>query len=155
MRVSVHHWRRLCSHWNCNNAQMIETVVFTARLPSSSRDRSQPRSLPNVSSVGHSNMGKFSMEKSRQLTNRVAPFAELNSVLGIHGRNIQYALRDFKPDKVPRDECADNLLAIQLVQRTTHYEAQTARHQLEYKVCHTEEKTNYTRQWPGKERPIH
>src|SRR5271155_3000781 len=29
MRVSVHHWRRLCSHWNCNNAQMIETLLYS------------------------------------------------------------------------------------------------------------------------------
>src|ERR1700722_4368236 len=99
-------------------------------------------------------MGKFSMEKSCQLTNRVAPFAELELL------SLAFTVQTFgtrftisKPDKVPRDECADNLLAVQSVQRTTLYEAQTTRHQLEYKVRHTEEKTNYTRQWPGKERP--
>src|SRR5271156_768034 len=89
MRVSVHHWRRLCSHWNCNNAQMIETLLYSLQgYPQVLETGVSPALCQTFLLWGTSNMGKFSMEKSRQLTNRVAPFAELNSVLGIHGRNI-------------------------------------------------------------------
>jgi hypothetical protein len=126
--------------------------IYCEVIPQSSRQVPAPL-FANVSSWALT-VRKFSMGKPRQLTNREAPFAELGTLsLAFAGRNIR-ATR-LAISKLPTRRMCRQSFGNQSIPRSTYHEAQAARHPLESRVYHTEEKTNYTREWPEKGRPIH